>query len=191
MYCLSYIALVGWVFYSFSKKYSQQKEIVQQSEIIIDQLKNEKLETEITHKNRELISTSLHLAHKNEVFKKVKNDILKLAKKCTDLSTKQNLEAIIKVLSNEEGTDSGWAQFVEHFNKLHTGFFDKLKEKYPDLSSKDLKMCAMLRMNLSSKEIATLSNITTRGVEGARYRLRKKFNLEGRDNLIDFLMGDF
>lgn len=103
MYCLSYIALVGWVFYSFSKKYSQQKEIVQQSEIIIDQLKNEKLETEITHKNRELISTSLHLAHKNEVFKKVKNDILKLAKKCTDLSTKQNLEAIIKVLSNEEG----------------------------------------------------------------------------------------
>ncbi len=189
IYFFSSLALVGWIFYSFSKKYTHQVEIVQQSELLIDQLKHEKLETEINHKNRELISTSLHLAHKNEVFKKVKNDILKLTKNCTDLSTKKNLNSIIKILSNEEDAEAGWEQFVEHFNKIHTGFFNNLKAKYPDLSSKDLKMCAMLRMNLTSKEIATLSNLTVRGVEGARYRLRKKFNLTGKDKLIDFLMG--
>ncbi|HHB78760.1 MAG TPA: hypothetical protein ENK85_05970 [Saprospiraceae bacterium] len=188
LYFLSFVGLLALVYRIYIKKYDQQKEIVQRSEKIIDQLKHEKLEADIRHKNRELISTTLHLAHKNEVFKRVKSDIDKLAKTCTDLDTKANLKAIIKILSTEEDAEAGWEEFVAHFNKLHTGFFDKLKSNYPELSPKDLKMCAYLRMNLSTKEISTLSNITTRGVEGARYRLRKKFGLSGEDNLVAFLM---
>lgn len=184
IYFLAFFGLLNWIFRFYTKKYDQQKEIAERSEEIIDQLKHEKLEADILHKNRELISTTLHLAHKNEIFKRVKSDIDKLSKTCEDLETK----AIIKVLSSEEDAETGWEEFVAHFNKLHTGFFDKLKANYPELSPKDLKMCAYLRMNLSTKEISTLSNITTRGVEGARYRLRKKFGLSADDNLVTFLM---
>lgn len=188
LYFLAFTGLLAWIYRFYAKKYDHQKEIAQRSEVIIDQLKHEKLEADILHKNRELISTTLHLAHKNEVFKRVKSDIDKLSKTCTDLDTKANLMAIIKVLSTEEDAEAGWEEFVAHFNKLHTGFFDNLKSSYPELSPKDLKMCAYLRMNLTTKEISTLSNITPRGVEGARYRLRKKFGLTGNDNLVAFLM---
>ena len=188
IYFLLFSGLLYFIYNYYNKKYTQQKEIVQRSEEIIDQLKNEKLKAEILHKNRELVSASLHLAHKNEVFKKIKADVDKLTKTCTDLKTKANLDAIIKILSTEEDSQDGWNEFVTHFNKLHTGFFDKLKEKHPTLTPKDLKMCAYLRMNLSTKEISNLTNISTRGVEGARYRLRKKFGLSSDDNLVAFLM---
>ncbi|HWK99165.1 MAG TPA: LuxR C-terminal-related transcriptional regulator, partial [Parapedobacter sp.] len=66
--------------------------------------------------------------------------------------------------------------------------FKKLKADHPELVPNDMKLCAYLRMNMSSKEIASLLNITTRGVEIRRYRLRKKLNLAPGKNLTEFLM---
>lgn len=80
-----------------------------------------------------------------------------------------------------------WEVFEFNFNQVHEEFFNKLKERHPDLTHKDLKVCAYIKMNLSTKEIAPLMNISIRGVETNRYRLRKKLDLENDNSLVDYL----
>ena len=84
--------------------------------------------------------------------------------------------------------EEDWHLFEQHFDQVHENFLKRIKEIHPGLTPKDLKICAYLRMNLSSKEIAPLLNISVRGVEISRYRLRKKLGLERDDNLIEYLM---
>jgi DNA-binding CsgD family transcriptional regulator len=83
--------------------------------------------------------------------------------------------------------DDDWEQFAVHFNKVHSNFLIMLKEKFPNLNAHELKLCAYLRMNLTSKEIAQLLGISVRGVEISRYRLRKKLQVSTETNLFQFL----
>ncbi|MCF0173313.1 MAG: hypothetical protein HUJ91_06255, partial [Bacteroidales bacterium] len=80
-----------------------------------------------------------------------------------------------------------WEIFRQNFNRVDEHFFSNLSEKYPSLTTSDLKFCALLRLNMNTKEIATALNLTTRGVESARYRLRKKFNLGQNESLTAFI----
>ena len=75
----------------------------------------------------------------------------------------------------------------ERFDQVHSDFLKNLREQYPKLTNYDQKICAYLRMNLSTKEIATLMNISIRGVEGSRYRLRKKLEIPKEKNLVKFI----
>jgi len=148
------------------------------------QLRNEKLEAEINHKNTQLASTTMHLVQKGEILGKVKEQMLKL-KKQTDADELKN---IIRTLSEEDRLDDRWEQFSIHFDTVHSGFLATLKSKFTNITPNELKLCAYLRMNLSTKEIAQLMNISVRGVEISRYRLRKKLGLSTDTNLFDFLM---
>jgi DNA-binding CsgD family transcriptional regulator len=96
---------------------------------------------------------------------------------------------LVKKISKELDTDKQWEVFESHFESVHEAFLKRLKTQYPDLSPRELKLCAYLRLNISSKEIAALMNISTRGVEISRYRLRKKLQLSRNDNLTDFILG--
>jgi DNA-binding CsgD family transcriptional regulator len=91
---------------------------------------------------------------------------------------------MLRILGEENKMDKDWEQFAVHFDKVHSDFLQILKAAYPVLSSHELKLCAYLRMNLSSKEIAQLENISVRGVEISRYRLRKKLKIPTEINLI-------
>ncbi|MEG1405339.1 MAG: hypothetical protein RSC34_01850, partial [Alistipes sp.] len=90
----------------------------------------------------------------------------------------------------ESNLDAGndWKMFLINFEQKHTGFFRILKERYPDLTNNDLRLCACLKLHLDSKEIAALMNLTVRAVENSRYRLRKRLGLQSAQNLNDFLM---
>lgn len=90
-------------------------------------------------------------------------------------------------MSSEEKLDEEWKQFSIHFNNVHSNFLITLKEVYPELNAHEMKLCAYLRMNLSSKEIAQLMSISVRGVEISRYRLRKKLKLQPNEDLFGFL----
>ena len=92
------------------------------------------------------------------------------------------------MMAEENKRDRDWEQFALHFDKTHSDFLKALKERYPNLSANELKLCAYLLMNLSSKEIAQLMNISVRGVEISRYRLRKKLTIATEISLFDFLM---
>ena len=93
---------------------------------------------------------------------------------------------MIKSLNEDENIDQEWENFTKHFDSVNSDFVVRLKEKYPTISSNEIKLCAYLRMNLSTKEIAQLMNISVRGVEISRYRLKKKLGIPTEVNLFDF-----
>ncbi|HYJ62704.1 MAG TPA: triple tyrosine motif-containing protein [Parafilimonas sp.] len=167
-------------------RYLHQLEL-EKSENEIIKLKNEKLETELEYKNSELASTSMHLMQKGDLLENIKDELIRI-RKSSDYSSADDVKKLIRVLKEEVKLDKDWEQFAIHFDSVHSGFLRMLKQKYPNVSAHDLKLCAYLRMNLSSKEIAQLENISVRGVEISRYRLRKKLQIPTETNLFDFLL---
>lgn len=151
-------------------------------------LRNEKLETEISYKNAELVSSAMHLVKKGELLAKVKDELSQLMKRIGDEQAIAELKKMIKTLSVDENIDKEWENFTRHFDAVNSDFVLKLKESYPNISSNELKLCAYLRMNLSTKEISQLMNISVRGVEISRYRLRKKLGIPTEVSLFDFLI---
>ena len=128
------------------------------------------------------------MVKKNETITQIIDRLIELKKETKDSSISQKIQKLVQKLHHEEIQDEGWEQVMFHFNQLHREFFQRLKSNYSTLTPKDLKMCAYLRMNLSTKEMTSLLNVTTRGVEASRYRLRKKFGLTKEENLTGFLM---
>ena len=167
--------------------YLHQLEL-EQTEKEIVKLKNEKLEAEIQHKNTELASVAMHLVQKGELLGKIKDQVVKLKKNTESEKDADDIKKIIRVLSDEDKIDKQWEQFTMHFDHVHSDFLSDLKNTFPNLSANELKLCAYLRMNLSTKEIAQLMNISVRGVEISRYRLRKKLQIPTEVNLFDFLL---
>lgn len=160
----------------------------EESERIVESLKLEKLQSEVVLKNSELASSAMLLLQKNELLSKVKEDVRKVHVDIKDKDVKKHLAKILRSIKKEEDQDKEWERFAFHFDQVHSNFLKRLRKNYPDLSPKDQKLSAYLRMNLSTKEIAPLLNISVRGVEVSRYRLRKKLDLEGDTNLNDFMM---
>lgn len=152
-------------------------------------LRNEKLETEITLMNTELASAAMHLLKKGEVLAKNKEELSKILKVVDHPEAISELKKMMRNLNDDEKMDQEWESFSKHFDKVHSDFLAGLKEKYPAITPNELKLSAYLRMNLSTKEIAQLTNISVRGVEIGRYRLRKKLEIPSEQNLFDYLMG--
>lgn len=153
----------------------------------IIRLKNEKLESEIQVKNSELASTTLNLIQKGETLVKVKEEFVRMKKVAEIDKESEDYKKIIRMLG-EDKMKKDWAQFALHFDKVHSDFLVTLKSHYPNLTPSELKLCAYLRLNLASKEIAQIMNISIKSVELARYRLRKKLHLQPEVNLFNFLL---
>lgn len=154
----------------------------------IDRLEREKLELQIQAKNQELASTTMHLVQKSEVLQKLRAELQGIIKATKDQDAAQKLKKVLRLLAAEERLDEDWEQFAQHFDEVHSNFLQRLREQYPQLTPKDHRLCAYLRMNLTSKEIAPLMNISVRGVEIARYRLRKKLELDAHINLVEWIL---
>jgi ligand-binding sensor domain-containing protein/DNA-binding CsgD family transcriptional regulator len=150
----------------------------------IMKLQNEKLENEVKFKNKELANATMHLVERDSALIKVKDELQKLYKKT---GNNHDIKKTLLLLDGVEQNNANWEQFVSHFNEVNNDFLRKLKIKYPSLSNTDIKVCTYLKLNLSSKEIAQLMNISLRGVEISRYRLRKKLEIPSGITLNDFL----
>ena len=127
-------------------------------------------------------------AARGELLTKIKSELNQLMKAVDNEKAASELKKVVKVLGEDEKMDKDWEHFTHHFDKVHSDFVVVLKEKYPSITANELKLSAYLRMNLSTKEIAQLMNISVRGVEISRYRLRKKLGISSEVNLFDFLM---
>jgi hypothetical protein len=149
-------------------------------------LEKEKLEEELEFKNRELTTNVMYLLKKNELITNISGKLIR-----TKLEFKKENQQIIQDIINELklGQDSDtWAEFEAHFTRVHTGFYEKLQEKFPNLSSNERKLCAFLRLNMSTKDIAAITYQSINSITVARSRLRKKLNIEGDEiNLVNFL----
>ena len=152
-------------------------------------LRNEKLEAEVTLMNTELASAAMHLLKKGEVLAKSKEELSKVLKVIDHPEAIGELKKMMRSLNDDEKMDKEWESFSKHFDKVHSDFLAALKENHPAITPNELKLSAYLRMNLSTKEIAQLTNISVRGVEIGRYRLRKKLEIPSEQSLFDYLMG--
>jgi len=173
---------------TIQKKEAELKRISEKSESEIMKLRNEKLRADIGHKNSELASTTMHLVQKSEILLKIKKDLSDIVKTTKDDNLQVKIKQIERAIDADVRLDKNWERFESHFDQVHENFFKNLREQFPNLTPKDQKLCAYLRMNLSTKEIAPLLNISVRGVEISRYRLRKKLDLQPDDNLVSFIM---
>jgi ligand-binding sensor domain-containing protein/DNA-binding CsgD family transcriptional regulator len=151
-------------------------------------LQTEKLQAELNAKNRELSNSALTLAYKNELLQKLSDELSKIKDENGKKLPSEQISRVQKVITEGMNDERDWDLFEKSFNEAHENFFKKLKAQHPELVPNDLKLCAYLRMNMSSKELSSLLNITLRGVEIRRYRLRKKLNIPHDKNLVEFLI---
>lgn len=165
----------------------REERLLNQQQLI--ELENEKLQAELAYKSNELANSTMAIIKKNEVLIKVREELLKLKKEQDGTHSPVLLNKLSRVIQNNISNDEDWSIFEQNFNRAHEDFFKKLKTLHPELTPNDLRLCAYLKMNISSKEIAPLLNISVRGVEIRRYRLRKKLNLEHDANLVEYMMG--
>lgn len=145
------------------------------------ELRNAKLRGDIEHRNKELAISTMAMIKKNETLNELKEELNNLPKTVESKSLK-------KMLDKNLNSKQDWLTFEEAFNNADKDFFKKIKELHPSLTSGDLRLCVYLRLNLSSKEIAPLLNISPRSVEIKRYRLRKKLDLSREDSLTSYIV---
>ncbi|WP_316831386.1 two-component regulator propeller domain-containing protein [Pedobacter aquatilis] len=171
-----------------SMNYLHQLELDRTEKEIV-RLQNEKLAADVTYKNKELSTMTMHLVQRGKVLAKIKDVISSVIKNQDNVTENSpSFRHLIRLIKDVEKKDQELDHLSVHFNNVNTEFFNKLKDLYPDLSQNDLKFCAYLSMNLSSKEMAQLMNVTIKAVEVGRYRLRKKLNLKPEINLYEFLI---
>ena len=160
-----------------------QKELVlkelESSQAII-KINNEKLRNDIENKNRELAISTMNIIKKNEFLSSIKTELIK-----SDVSKNSS---VVKIIDKNLNNTDDWKMFQEAFNNADKDFLKKMKSMHSDLTPNDLRLCAYLRLNLSSKEIAPLLNISPRSVEVKRYRLRKKMSLSHDANLTNYIL---
>ena len=160
-----------------------QKELelkeLESSQAII-KINNEKLRNDIENKNRELAISTMNIIKKNEFLSSIKTELIK-----SDVSKNSS---VVKIIDKNLNNTDDWKMFQEAFNNADKNFLKKMKSMHSDLTPNDLRLCAYLRLNLSSKEISPLLNISPRSVEVKRYRLRKKMSLPHDANLTNYIL---
>jgi len=193
------IGTISYLYYKWNKmRYIQklalrEEELKHQKKILEIELKAENelnskeyekhiLELEIKSKSSEVVGKSLSIAKQSEMIESIQ-DILDHE---TDINKLKS--EIKKAIKSNSLNKHEWETFEENLNQIHNQFSINLSKKYPNLTSKDIKLCIYLKMNLSSKEIAPMMNISFRSIEIQRYRLRKKLNLTKEENLSKFLL---
>lgn len=188
------LLLFSIIIHNFYKRfYKRQREnLLEQSERKLELKKleneqqlmsfeNEKLQQDIENKNRELAISTMSLIKKNEFLNSIKKEI-------KNASDDANLKTIVKIIDKNLNNTDDWKFFQEAFNNADKDFLKKIKAVHPSLTPNDLRLCAYLRLNLSSKEIAPLLNISLRSVEVKRYRLRKKMSLQHEKSLTNYIL---
>jgi len=146
----------------------------------------QRLQSQLSAKDRELVSFLMQLSQKNELISKISNQLKKLKSRGDDDNAKQ-LQQLLQTLDVHAATPVDWPVIESQIEKIHPGFFTRLQAKHPSISLKDKKLCAWLRLGLSSREISGLQNITSKSVEIARIRLRKKLKLAVKMRLANYL----
>jgi AraC family chitin signaling transcriptional activator len=147
-------------------------------------IKNEQLSLTVDKKNKELAVSTMNLIKKTELLNIIKEDL----KSSTDDSSNRSIKSIISTITRNVKEEDTWNVFKEAFDNADKDFIKKVKELHQSLTPNDLRLCAYLRLNLSSKEIAPLINISVRSVEIKRYRLRKKMDLAHEQGLVDYIL---
>lgn len=165
----------------------EREALIAEKEIV--KLQNEKLQNEVVFRDKELSNQTMGIINKNKFLKKVYEDLNAIQEYVVNDAARAKIFGVTKRIKKEIDLKHQNRIFESYFDEANEEFFKRLKEKYPDLTPNDLRLCAFIRMNISTKEIAAILNISYRGAEVSRYRLRKKMDLPREINLASHLAG--
>jgi len=193
IYTVSFFLILGLIHRGYIRYYNKQRikliednrkkleltELGNEQELM--KLRNDKLRQDIENKNSELAISTMSLIKKNELLRSIKKELVQIEKSPESIS-------VIKIIDNNLNNNNDWEFFQEAFNNADKDFLKKIHELHPSLTPNDLRFCTYLRLNLSSKEIAPLLNISYRSVEIKRYRLRKKMDLAHEKSLVEYIL---
>ncbi len=152
----------------------------------VNHLVKEKQKMEIDLINRELATSASFIAQKNKILGLVRKNFIRVFRKKKSVS-KNEVYQILQSIDESIKFDNDWYRIKAQFENIHPGYFDRLRKKFPQLTPTDHKLCALLRMNLNTKEISQILKITAPSAEISRIRLRKKLDLDKSTNLTQFI----
>ncbi|KAF2335150.1 LuxR family transcriptional regulator [Flavobacterium daemonense] len=197
IYFLLMLALAYFINKAYRNYYQKQKEkLIEENNLLLEikeleneqqlmKLRNEQLSQDVDNKSRELAVSTMSLNSKNELLAFIKEDLKKTASGEGD---SKNIKSVISTINKNITEEDSWNVFKEAFDNADKDFLKRIKQLHPLLTPNDLRLCAYLRLNLSSKEIAPLFNISVRSVEIKRYRLRKKMDLQHEIGLVEYIL---
>jgi AraC family transcriptional regulator, chitin signaling transcriptional activator len=154
-----------------------------------EEIKKDKdlLEEDVIHKSKELANYTMLLVKKRELLSDIHEELKEIKEAVRNDASRQKLRDLLKKINFNLADEEHLQVFESNFERVHHEFFTELKTNFPDLTQKELRLCAFVRMNLTNKEIASILNISVRGVETARYRLRKRLSLNHEEDMAGFL----
>lgn len=162
----------------------RMKLAVEKEKILKDK---ELLEEDVIYKSKELVNYTTLLVKKRELLIEMHDQLKQLKESVKAESSRQSLHDLIKKIGNNLQSEEHIKVFEANFERVHHEFFTRLKTSFPDLTQKELQLCAFVRMNLTNKEIASILNLSVRGIETARYRLRKRLGMSHEEDMSAFL----
>ncbi|OIV41473.1 LuxR family transcriptional regulator [Flavobacterium johnsoniae] len=195
IYFLLILTMAYFVNKAYRNFYQKQKEkLIEENNLLLEikeleneqqlmKLRNEQLSQDVDNKNRELAVSTMSLNSKNELLAFIKEDLKKTAQ-----NDSSNIKSVISTINKNITEEDSWKVFKEAFDSADKDFLKRIKQMHPALTPNDLRLCAYLRLNLSSKEIAPMFNISVRSVEIKRYRLRKKMDLQHENGLVEYIL---
>jgi tetratricopeptide (TPR) repeat protein len=149
-------------------------------------LEKQVVEKELEHKNREIAANVMSLIKKNEILKGISKKMLEVEKSAVRVETKKAIHTLSREIQESRDVEL-WKEFDVRFKQVHSSFYSNLIEQFPDLSPNEQKICAFLRMNMSTKDISDITGLDPQTIDNTRSRIRKKFNIDGKTNLVSFL----
>ncbi|SDW38425.1 helix-turn-helix and ligand-binding sensor domain-containing protein [Flavobacterium degerlachei] len=194
-YFLIGIVLARFIHKAYKNYYKKKEDkLIEENNLLLEikeleneqqmmRVRNEQLLGDVDAKSRELAASTMNLHNKNELLAIIKEDLKK-----TNKDDNRAVKSVISIINNNITEKDSWSVFKEAFENTDKEFLKKVKAAHPLLTPSDLRLCAYLRLNLSSKEIAPLLNISVRSVEIKRYRLRKKMDLSHEQGLVEYIL---
>lgn len=186
VYIIIGILIIGILFILLYLIRLRTKKRLMESKFANSQLEQKHLINEIEYKNKELENFALHIVHKNDFLDNIKTGLAEL-KDSTDKDNRQKIKSLSMQITQSLRRNKDLEKFQEKIDQVHGSFIKHLSVRFPDLTEKEKQLCVLLKLNLSSKEIATLNNISENAVVMARYRMRKKMGLNSEENLTEFI----
>ncbi len=195
LYLLIAFVIAHFINRAYQKFYQKQREkLIEENNLLLEikeleneqqlmKLRNEQLSQDVDNKSRELAVSTMSLIKKNELLAVIKEDL----KKTSD-DGNRSIKSVISTITKNISEEDTWNVFKEAFDTADKDFLKKVKQAHASLTPNDLRLCAYLRLNLSSKEIAPLLNISVRSIEIKRYRLRKKMELSHDQGLVEYIL---
>jgi DNA-binding CsgD family transcriptional regulator len=170
-----------------NKQVYETRQALIQAELENAKLKEKELQQALAFKNKELTTHTLNLVQKNNIMEELKSNINTVVKDADGQTAKQ-LNSLKRLVDHSFRLDKDWEEFKMHFEQVHKDFFTELLHQYPNLTPAEGRLCALIKLNLNTKEMATIMGITPDSVKIARYRLRKKLGLSTENNLTEFII---